>query len=74
MKKPIFEITGILYEPELHFIPAKYFEMACKLTTFMRENNLREIQGLTLDEYYNDAISKIEETHEIKYNPKHRRI
>lgn len=69
-KKPTFEITGILYEPELHFIPRKYFAMACELSEYMEEHNLRDIQGLTLSSHYRKAVNTIAKTHELRYLPK----
>lgn len=48
-----YEETGILWEPELHFIPKKYFKMALKLGQFMKENNIREIHDIVhADNYY----------------------
>jgi len=52
MKK--FKETGIMWEPELHFIPKKYFKMACKLGKFMRENGIREIQSVVESTHYGD--------------------
>jgi len=47
-----FKETGILWEPELHWIPREYFDMACKLSKFMKENDIRDLQGLISSEHH----------------------
>lgn len=56
-----FKEEGILWEPELHFIPKKYFKMACKLSKFMRENGIRELQGVVQADHYRDMKYHYEE-------------
>ena len=56
-----FKPVGILYEPELHFIPRKYFDMAVELSKFMQENNIRELQGVVEAGHYRDMQYYLED-------------